>query len=230
MNAIYPQKPGIYELSYKTTGQRYTLSIPEGYAESPVPLVLVLHYGGPVTPFYGRSILEGLVAPALRELGAIMIAPDCLHGAWNNPESESDVLALLSYLGEHYCLALGKTLVTGYSIGAQGTWYLAARHPELFSAGVAMAGPAPLEFMDITWRVPMRVIHSQQDEYFPFERTARAVNRLIEDGAPITFQQIQGVTHFDAAGFYKPLKDSIHWILREWQDTSTGDENANRET
>lgn len=32
---------------------------------------MALHYAGPVTPFYGKGILVGLVEPALQELGAI---------------------------------------------------------------------------------------------------------------------------------------------------------------
>ncbi len=218
MIATPPQKAGIHELFYDLTGQRYTLSIPESYPGSPVPLVLVLHYGGPVTPFYGRSILEWLAAPALDELGALMVAPDCLHGNWNNPESENDLLALLSCLEGNYRLAPGKTLVMGYSMGAQGAWRLAARHQERFAAGIAMAGPAPLEFMDIPWLIPMYVIHSRQDEHFPYEQTASAVSRLIANGAPITFQTIQGVTHFNAAGFFEPLQAAIPWIRNIWQE------------
>ena len=218
MKPPLPQKPGIYELSYSATGQRYTLWIPEGYAKTPLPLVLVLHYGGPVTPFYGRSILEGLAAPALHELGAIMVAPDCLRGEWHNPESENDVLALLSHLEEHYPLAPGRTLISGYSMGAQGVWYLAARHQERFAAGIAMARPPPDEWMGITWRIPMYVIHSTGDEYFPYERTVSAVERLIEAGAPVEFQLIRGVSHFDAAGFTRHLRGAIPWIRRKWRD------------
>jgi pimeloyl-ACP methyl ester carboxylesterase len=220
MIATLPQNTGTYELFYHLTGQRYTLSIPESYPGSPAALILVLHYGGPVTPYYGRSILEGLAAPALAELGALMVAPDCLRGSWDNPESENDLLALLSLLEENYRLAPGKTLVTGYSMGAQGAWRLAARHSERFAVGIAMAGPAPLEHMDIPWRTPMYVIHSQQDEHFPYERTASAVDQLIANGAPITFQTIRGVTHFNAAGFFEPLRSTVPWIRKIWQESN----------
>ena len=63
MASTFPQEPGIYPFHNKASGQRFTLSIPEAYSIKPVPLILILHWGGQVTPYYGRSILEGLAAP-----------------------------------------------------------------------------------------------------------------------------------------------------------------------
>jgi predicted peptidase len=96
-------KPGVHEQIFSRRGQRYTIAIPGSYAGgNVVPLVVVLHWGGVVTPFYGKSILAYLVEPAWRELGAIIVAPDCVHGDWTNPQSESEIIALLEYLQDSY--------------------------------------------------------------------------------------------------------------------------------
>lgn len=59
-------------------GRLYTLAIPASYTgDESVPLVLALHYGGHGAPYFGRGVLTGLVEPALRELEAIIVAPDC---------------------------------------------------------------------------------------------------------------------------------------------------------
>ena len=85
---------GIHEMTLDN-GQRYTIAIPEGYTgEQAVPLIIALHYGGTVTPFYGLGLLEGLVEPALRDLGAIIVAPDATAGAW---ASEAGKPALWHY-------------------------------------------------------------------------------------------------------------------------------------
>src|SRR4051794_14700248 len=76
--------PGIHELTLSAAGREaaYTVLVPQGYRrDRPAPLVLALHFGGKITPFYGRNVLEILVAPALAELGAIIVAPDALDGS-----------------------------------------------------------------------------------------------------------------------------------------------------
>jgi hypothetical protein len=81
---------------FKTDRYRYTMTLPAGFfGEESVPLVLVLHDGGYGTPYYGKAILVDLVEPALRELGAIFIAPDCPVKDWTRTESVCYILDLL---------------------------------------------------------------------------------------------------------------------------------------
>lgn len=76
--------PGVYyEMTTAPSGSllRYTLLVPPAYdGETPVPLVVALHYGGEVTPFYGGGMIETLVEPGLGQLGAIIVAPDATSG------------------------------------------------------------------------------------------------------------------------------------------------------
>ena len=125
--------PGIYEMTLPDVERRYTLVIPDGYTEqSPAPLIVSLHYGGEVTPFYGRGLLDSLIEPVLRDLGAIIVAPDSAAGNWTNPASEQHVLELMDFIEAHYNIDTNKTLLTGYSMGAGGTWYLTPRHSDRF--------------------------------------------------------------------------------------------------
>ena len=72
---------------------RYTLSLPDSFSSGKsYPLVVALHYGGEVTPFYGKAFLTSFVEPALKGLDAIIFAPDCPLSGWTNPVSESAVL------------------------------------------------------------------------------------------------------------------------------------------
>ena len=116
-----PRTAGIHQQTIRLGNDitlRYTLSIPETLeADQPAPLVLALHYGGTVTPFYGKGILTQLVAPALHDLGAVIVAPDCPAGSWTTMESEASVMLLLAELMQYYAIDKSHILVTGYSMG-----------------------------------------------------------------------------------------------------------------
>ena len=56
---------------------RFTIWVPEEIQSGrPVPLVLGAHFGGQVTPFMGGEYLDMLVIPALKGLGAVIVAPE----------------------------------------------------------------------------------------------------------------------------------------------------------
>ena len=58
-NSNIELSPGTHELFLPGTDRRYTLVIPEGYTgQESVPFILSLHYGGQVTPFYGRGLIH----------------------------------------------------------------------------------------------------------------------------------------------------------------------------
>ena len=56
--------PGLHQEEHTLgdgTAFRFTISVPKGYSKrKKAPLVLALHYGGEVEPFYGRGLIEGL--------------------------------------------------------------------------------------------------------------------------------------------------------------------------
>ena len=198
--------------------RRYTIAIPAGYTgEQPAPLVLALHFGGPVTPFYGKGMLTTIVEPALRELGAIIVAPDCNSDGWTNPRSEADVIDLLDYVQETYNIDPQRTLVTGYSMGGIGAWHLAARYPDRFVAAVVMAGAPPPDALDIEWNVPIYAIHGREDTVIPFEHTQTRITRLQDQGIPVEFVVLKDVSHYDTGWFVEPLREAIPWIEQAWQ-------------
>lgn len=212
-----PTRPGIHELALPESGERFTLSIPAHYRRrDAVPLVVALHYGGEVTPYFGRGVLESLVEPALRGLGAIIAAPDAVHGDWANPAAERQIVALVGFLESRYAIDPERTLLTGYSMGGMGTWYLAPRYPELFRLAIPMAG-RPLDPVDaFDWTVPMYVIHSRDDGLIPLEPTASTIERLRREGAPVELHVVDGITHFQVPSFVPKLAAAKPWIERMW--------------
>ncbi len=201
---------------------RYTIAYPTGFSADPTvqyPLVLALHFAGHGSPFYGRLFLEALVAPAFESLGAIILAPDCTAASWDDRKSETDVLNLLDYVIDHYPADRRQVLVVGYSMGGNGAWFLAAQHPQLFSAAVVLSGWPPAEDTQVDWKVPMYIIHSRDDEFVPLATTERTVNLLLRRGVEVEFRILEGITHFETYKFIEPLRKAIPWIQQSWRTT-----------
>lgn len=210
-------RPGTHELTLPGSERRYTLVIPRGYRdEESVPLVVSLHFGGPVTPFIGRSLIEQLIGPALAQLGAIIVAPDSAANGWANPTAEQHVIELLSFIEANYNVDPTRTLLTGYSMGAMGTWYLAPRHPELFEAAIPMAGRPQSDSTQLDWKTPTYVINSTADEVIPIEPTRAAAESLQAQGAPIEIIVVDEITHFQIPRYRRHLEAAIPWLEGVW--------------
>ena len=215
-----PKDPGIYEQVKTTesgTSLRYTISIPESFSsDQPAPLILALHYGGQVTPFYGKGLLIQLIEPALLDLGAIIVAPDCPGAGWANKTSESAVMALLNRIMKNYKIDNKRVLVTGYSMGGVGTWYFAARYSQVFSAAIPVSGVPPPETIAMIKDIPVYVIHSPQDEVFPIGQTEKAVAKLKSKGVSARLVAIEGIGHYQIPRFVESLRAAIPWIKQVW--------------
>ena len=199
--------------------QRYTVAIPEGYADDePRPLFVALHWGwqGIVPNYYGHSYLSGLVEPALRELGAIIVAPDCMYEDWVTAESEQAVRDLVKYLRDGYNIDAGKIAITGFSRGGRGAWYIAARNQELFSMASPMAARPQPDSTDVEWRIPLCIIHGRNDEVFRYESTEQVATELQKKNVNIKFELLEGISHYETGRYVQPLKDAVGWIGEVW--------------
>ncbi|MBT6273480.1 MAG: prolyl oligopeptidase family serine peptidase [Chromatiales bacterium] len=208
------------KLSAQTlNGAPFTSSLPGGVVpRDPAPLVISLHYGGPVSPYYGRGLLESVVEPALRDLGAVMIAPDCPEPTWTSAPCEATVTDVMTHVQANYSIDPKRILLTGYSKGGIGTWALAARYPERFTAAIVIAGRPPKDLDAGTWQLPMHVVHSHQDELLSIAPVTDAVAQLKAAGAPVEMTLLEGITHFETDRFTPPLRSLLPWLKGVWGD------------
>ncbi len=208
--------PGIHQMT-SADGRRYTLAIPDGYTgQEPVPLILSLHYGGTVTPFYGRGLVEALIGPAFRGLGAIIVAPDSAAGNWTSSMAEQQVLELLDHIEANYRIDADRTLVTGYSMGGGGTWYFAPRYPERFKAAIVMAGRPQADSTSFEWDTPLYVIHSTADQVVPLASTEETVEQLRGQGAAVELVVVDGISHYEIPRYRPYLEAALPWIEEAW--------------
>jgi predicted peptidase len=196
---------------------RYSISVPVNYdPKTAKPLIVALHYGGEVTPHYARGIIELLVAPGLHELNAIVVAPDSIAGPWTNEKNESMVLELMHFISEKYNIDQERTLLTGFSMGGYGTWYIGSRNQDRFSALIPIAGK-PLVEKDVKWTTPVYAIHSSADTVVPIEATKIYVTAQREQGnEQIMLVTVDNLPHFRTGRFAVPLKNTVPWVKKIW--------------
>ena len=221
LNQAAPTSPGIHELTFAMRGggsMLYAISVPRTYdANVPVPLVLVLHSGGERMRYYGSAFMRLLVAPALGDLRAIMVAPDCPTNAWSDAASEEAVMALVDDVLGHFNIDRRRVLVTGFSLGGRGTWFMASRHADVFTAAIPMASsPGDLP-IDRLATMPTYIIHSRDDEVSPFAPDERLAKQLIEMGRPVRFQALYGLGHFEMYRYVDALRGAGRWVADQWR-------------
>ena len=126
------------------------------------------------------------------------------------------MIELLAFIEANYNVDPARTLLTGYSMGGAGTWYLAERHPELFEAAVPMAGRIQSASIGEDWRTPTYAINSAADELIAIEPVRAAVDSLRARGAPVEIVVIDDVTHFQLPRYRRYLRSAIPWVEQAW--------------
>jgi len=197
----------------------YTLAIPSSYSrdQQPVPLILALHYGGNPHNQIGRDFINTLVLPALEKLNAIIIAPVVpTEGDWTQYENRIAVMLLLDNIKNNYNIDSTRTIITGFSMGAIGTWYYAERYPEEFTAAIPIAG-IPVGDLISGITVPVYHIYSDNDEFFSAVEVESFVSDLQDNGANIELKKISGLSHYNVGGYVPALSSSLSWLEEIWQ-------------
>jgi predicted peptidase len=218
-------EPGVHDQSVVSKSGdivRYSISIPEGYrSDQPTPLIVALHFGGRVTPHFARGIVEALVLPGLGQLNAIIVAPDSIAGPWTNEKNEKMVLELMDHINQQFNIDHTKTLLTGFSMGGHGTWYIGSRNQGRFSAMIPVAG-APKVEQDVSWTTPIYVLHSRADDVVPIKATEEYVTAQKANGnQQIEFVAVDDLPHYQTGSFSVPLKNAVPWVRKIW-DSNAG--------
>jgi len=213
--------PGLHEHTLKRAGEpeiSYAISIPPDYAPStPVPLILALHYGigNRDSTGVGADLVKGIIGPALEVLGAIIVAPDSVRGNWRTSENETAVSALLDMVMAHYIIDKKRVAVTGYSMGGTGSWHLAEKFPERFSAVLPIASTPPAS--SVGWQLPVLAIQSRDDKVVPFDPAAARIAELQRAGVNARLIASTGIAHHEAGRFREPLREAVPWLKEVWK-------------
>ncbi len=197
----------------------YGRTIPDGYdPRQPRPLVVALHPGGERIPFFGDQFMRQIVLPGLADLNPIIVAPDCPapSPAWSDPAADQAVMALIDSVMAEYAIDRRRVLVTGFSMGGSGTWFMSSHHADRYTAAIVLAGSTdePLERLA---KIPTYIIHSRDDERVPFAQAERRAAELTALGRVVKFEPLQGIGHYAMRGYVGALQRAGRWVAERWE-------------
>ena len=193
--------PGFHTRTLKAGGEgrKYTVYIPTGYdGKKAFPVVLFLHGSG-------ERGKDGLQATQVGLGPAILNKPDLFPAIAVIPQAEKtwaadsdDAKAALAALDE----VLGtlkcdrkKVVITGLSMGGRGTWEIAAKYPDRFSAAVPICGNGKTESAGALAALPVWAFVGDADRGQTVLNTRAMVEALRAAGGKARETEYRGVGH-----------------------------------
>ena len=158
----------------------YRLYVPTTYqANAGAPLIIALHGLGATEDSFFDSY--GKVLPQLAEQGGYILAgalgyrvdggygwgvgtpPNDTAARRSSELSELDVMQVLEQVRKHYNIDPRRIYLMGHSLGAIGTWKIAAKYPEVWAALGAFSGQGQPASAAQLKDIPQFVVHGDAD-------------------------------------------------------------------
>ncbi len=189
----------------------YRMYVPRAYTpDKPLPLIIALHGLGQTEDSFFDSY--GRVMPALAEQrGYIVAAPlgyrvDGGYGVSlggsrdaaalrSQSLSEQDVLAVLEQVRKHYAIDESRIFLMGHSMGAIGTWAIAAKHPGIWAGLAPFSGFGVASTAETIRGIPQFVVHGDADPTVAVTGSRVMVAALKAAGAKVEYLEIPGGDH-----------------------------------
>jgi predicted peptidase len=175
------------------------------------PLIIYLHGGSDrgtdLKKLYASGIPDQIYRG--REFPFIIISPQCPQFIrWSTDNWFENFYKEIT---TKYRIDKNKIYVTGFSLGGDGTWYLAAKYPDIFAAIAPMSGfTSHTDYLDNNVDkliyMPIWAFHGKIDNVVPFEETERIIKKLERKNKDLKFSIEPEVGHW------------IHWLVYPKQE------------
>ena len=179
------------------------------------PLIIALHGFSNGDNTNSHLATSCYIEPGYAALDAIIISPNYKGRQWEDLFNQRQILSLVDLAVTFLPVNPNRIVVTGYSAGANGSWFSGETQPNVFSAAIPVASSyntnsnGSPRFIE----TPMYVIHGENDELFPLSLTEGWVNDAIGAGADITFVVAPGLTHTEPCSYVPYIQDAADWLV-----------------
>jgi predicted esterase len=139
---------------------------------------------------------------------------DVVGGDWTDARNEQAAVWLVQSAMKTYAIDPKRIIITGYSMGGEGTWYIGSRHQDVFTGAIPVAAPVA---GSTEWKVPIYVIHSQDDEIVSHASAKRHAEAIKSNGGKLEFKSISGLTHYDTPSYANHVGEGVKWLEEQWK-------------
>jgi len=111
--------------------------------------------------------------------------------------SEKDVLEVVRRMRDDYNVDASRIYLIGHSMGAIGTWHLAAKYPDLWAAVGPFSGAGSPASVASMKGIPQIVVHGDADPTVNVSGSRNMVAEMKRLGVPVTYIEVPGGNHSD---------------------------------
>ncbi len=193
---------------------RYLVYLPEKYSsQSRWPLLLFLHGSGERGNNSDFHLKYG--PPALidagRQFPMIIVSPHCAPETnWNSQE----LLMFLDYLAKTFAVDQDRIYISGYSMGAHGTWELICAAPDRFAAAVSVSGGGKVADANRVVRIPIWAFHGAKDEIVPVGSSEKMIEAVRALGGDARLTVMPDAGHGICESVFS-RDDLYDWLLKQ---------------
>src|SRR5262249_35756597 len=118
--------------------------------------------------------------------------------------SEQDVMQVLQRVKQQYSIDERRIYLMGHSMGAIGTWKIAAKYPDIWAALGPISGwGAPATVVQMR-HIPQIVVHGDADPTAHVQASRTMVAEMHRLGVDVAYIEVPGGKHGDVAAPHFP--------------------------
>jgi predicted peptidase len=198
-NHRHMMEPGKLTTHIQDGGLKYLVFLPPRWTKDTLhPVMLFMHGAGGLNNennIRGQSLGRKLATPEFAaSVEHVVLLPIAPSRPWSDHFDHVD--RLLEYALEELCGDPNRIVITGQSLGGNGCWELAARHPTKFAAVMPICGyterdspTAPPALVSALAKLPIWAHHGANDTVVKVMNTDEMVEALKAAGSSVKYSR-----------------------------------------